>query len=420
MKAARRGRGAALLIAVLLILSVAIIAAVVGASLSASGITGTSHHASSVQAMYAAETGLERALKQMSTAAFGTIAGAGGLCLTGLATTQTLATDVTFATSVGSNKDFTGTVDLLNPYTQCRTTVTGAVGATSASRRLQAILDVSAIGGHNPSFNAPAGTGLPIGGWNVTPASGSARAAYDYTGGPDPSGAAPAACSRAIYAVRARQGGGQPGGFSRAKVNLATPFAVTSGQQVRVYFNWRGLEIDTGSAGCTIINSCPDPLVPGPGNEPAPCGDPGNANNTGQQNDYRFRFTLVDSAGVTSSYTFGSNVTSSIRGGAGQDVTTGAGCIPTTQGFPAVYATCATYYQQGTPLNKQFVDITVGGGGVRTIVRLRIDIYLGGAVSNRAREAWIDNVEVIPPPAGAPARVARTAEWRDCAVSTCP
>ena len=71
-----RERGAALLIAALLVLTVAIFAAVVGASLSTSDVADSSAQGSSVEALYAAESGLERAIKQFTT---GSLCGAAAI-----------------------------------------------------------------------------------------------------------------------------------------------------------------------------------------------------------------------------------------------------------------------------------------------------------------------------------------------------
>jgi hypothetical protein len=66
MKAAQRGAG--MLVAVILIVTVAAFAVIVAASQSGADIQGNDAHADSLQALYLAETGVERAVKRFATA----------------------------------------------------------------------------------------------------------------------------------------------------------------------------------------------------------------------------------------------------------------------------------------------------------------------------------------------------------------
>jgi hypothetical protein len=64
--------------------------------------------------------------------------------------------------------------------------------------------------------------------------------------------------------------------------------------------------------------------------------------------------------------------------------------------------------------------VTIAIPGAATITGLDFNIYLRAgtsAASRRAREAWLDNIELI---SNEGKLIARTAEWRDCAVTTCP
>jgi hypothetical protein len=78
------------------------------------------------------------------------------------------------------------------------------------------------------------------------------------------------------------------------------------------------------------------------------------------------------------------------------------------------YPACSSFYGAGTTTNKAQSTVVVGAA-TTTIKTLKYFINL--AAAGNAREAWIDNIELIN---STGAGVARTAEWRDCSVSTCP
>ena len=382
----RLQNGAALLITVLLIFAVAVFGAVAVGTMAGGDVSDSAYQGNAVEALYAAETGIERATKQLATAAAGTLS---TTCLTGLATTQTVVAGRTFTTLAGVNTDFASAL-LPSPNSQCRVRVTGMVTSTSVSRVLHAIVDASLLGGVNPTFNTPPGTGLPS---TLTATAGG----WDYTGGPDPAGSAPTSCTRAAYTVKARDAGSNVGA-TLATATLSPGISIAGAQTITAYFNWRAVELATGDAACNITDA--------------------GVSNPGSANDVQIRFVIVDSLGFPStSTTFAQTIntgTNSLRA-AGRNLTSATGCIPTTQRFPANYAACSTYYQAGTPSSKGSVTITVFGTGTRTIVSARLHIYLRS--QGNAREAWVDNIEFVAPSVTG---VARTTEWRDCAASNCP
>lgn len=375
-------RGAALLITVMLVISIAAFGAIVAGSISSSDITDSHYQGAAVEALYAAESGMERAMRAYGSGVTACNALAGGPYI--------LAPGRTFTLSNGLATDFSG-VALPNPNSQCRIRVTGTVANTS-ERILHAIADKSLLGGLNPSFNTPPGVGAASS-WTVT-----ARG-QDFTGGPDPAAAAPLACTRAIYGVKARDAGGNVG-TTLATATLPN-MQIAGGQTINVRFNYRALEIDSGDAACNTTG--------------AGVADPGSAN------DVQIRFSVIDNAGLpltsfSNTLAFNINtVTNSLRPLANRNLTAATGCIPTTQRFPLDYAACATFYQAGTPAVKGNLTITILGAGTRTLVAARIYIYL--RQQGNAREVWIDNVEFIAPSVTG---ATRTSDWRDCAVSSCP
>lgn len=380
-----RQRGAALLLAVMLVIAIAAVGAIVAGSMSSSDVTDSRYQGAAVEALYAAETGVERAMREYAS---------GVTACNALAGTQTVAANRTFTLLNGLTTDFSG-VALPNPNTQCRIRVTGAVTNTT-ERLLHAIVDSSLLSGLNPTFNAPLGTGSASS-WTVT------TGGQDYTGGPDPSTSAPTSCSRAIYAVKARDGSGGNFGSTLATATLPN-IQIAGGQTITVRFNYRAVELANGSAACNI--------------QDAGSTNPGNATHV------QIRFSVTDNAGLpltsfSNVLAFNIAAGNSLRAAGAAVTGAAAPCTPTTQQVTAWYAGCASLYQAGTPASKGNLTITVLGAGTRTLVAARVYIYLraaGGAAGN-AREAWVDNVEFINTTVTG---VARTSEWRDCAVSTCP
>ncbi len=387
MTAQRPGwqNGAALLITVLIIFAMAVFGAIALGSMAGGDITDSSYRGSSVEALFAGESGLEHAMKRFET----------GTACASLATTQTVAAGRTFTTLAGVTTAFDGATALQS--SQCRVQSTGAVSATSASRTLQAILDRNLLVRQNATFDAPAGAG-GASGWTATK--------WDYTGGTNTSGS-PAAftCGRAAYALHGRANGGADASATGALVDTVNGlFTVTAGDTITVRFNLRAIRITGATNAFDTAAGVADPY----GNPAA---------------DVKVWFTTTDSALIVSS------ATTPIREAV---VNPGAplngrapSATPTTQGFPGDYPACNSFYATGSPSAKRQVTITVGGGAGTTRTIQRVDFFIfitKNGPSGVASEVWIDNIELFANTAQPIASKGggRIAEWRDCAVSTCP
>lgn len=400
----RRERGQVLLIVVILILALAGFAAVILGSIASSDVTDSSLQGAAVEAQFAAETGIERALKQWAT---GSACTAAGLGAAGVA----VVAGRSFTTTVMATTDFDG-VNL--PTSQCRVEVVGTVTGPTAtvSRTLQAILDKNLLAAANPAFDwLPLSAPIAPTGW----AGGAGR--WDSTGGPDPylplpAGQSPPACSYSAYAVKANNGAPNDA-WNWGYFPLNPRFTVSSGQTITVRFNYRLLRI-----GNSTNNSCATrPALP-----PVPPGAPStnNCNGVAPGNDGQFCFHLRDTAGAIYNSTIfqvgmanpGAPINATTVG------TNPPGCLaPTTQQVPVPYGNCRTRYQRGTPTAKQAVTITIPAGApaTRTMAYFVWQIYLRSA--GNAREAWIDNIELIN---NTGLQAARVRSWRDCAVLACP
>jgi len=127
----RRERGASLLIPVLLIVTVGAFAVVVAAGQSGADIDGTNAQADSTEALFLAETGIERATRRFLA---GSACSAAGLSenLANLATIGIAAgRTITITAGANSDNDFAG---VALPATQCRIEATGRVTASNVSR----------------------------------------------------------------------------------------------------------------------------------------------------------------------------------------------------------------------------------------------------------------------------------------------
>lgn len=359
-------RGVALLVAVMLLLAVAAIGAIVAGSLSSSEVTDSHYQGASVEALFAAETGVERALKRFSSgnAACGAL-GDGAIAVTA---------GRTFSTVAKGSTDFDGVTAL--PNSQCRVEVSGAVAGTSAARIVQGILDRNLLSGESPGFNDPVGG---AGQWATT-------GRWDARGGPDPIGNVLPNCSRAMYVVKPRNAGGNQSSGT-ATIPIVPPATATSGNVI-VRFNYRVTQVtsttDTGCSTDTAAAACPTGGV-----NPA-------------ANDATICFSL--DGGVT----YRTFATAMNPASIGPAVTSPA-CNPTTVSNPAAYASCASRYQQGTPTAKGQVLVPAPG----TINSIRVKIFL--RATGNAREAWVDNIELINDTGIGIARV----QWRDCSVLNC-
>jgi len=385
-----------LLITVVLVIALAAFAATMIGSSASSDITDSSLQGDSVEAQFAAETGIERALKQWASGSACTAAALG-------AANITVVAGRTFTTTVRGTTDFDG-VNL--PASQCRIQVVGTVTGTNVTRTLQAILDRNLLAASNPTFDR-----LPLAApFNPTGWTGGAGR-WDATGGPDPSppppNLSPPNCSYSAYAVKAQNG---QDGWNFGQFTLNPQFTVSSGQTITVLFNYRLLRI--GNAG---DNTCAtNPAVPALAPPAARTCAGAAPSNNGQ-----FCFGLRDTLGNVYNSTQ-LNVAFTNPGAPINTTTVGTtpGCLaPTTQQVPASYGTCTNLYQQGTTTAKAALTITIPAGApaTRTMQLVSWQIYLRAA--GNAREAWIDNIEFVNTTG---MKIARPQYWRDCAVQACP
>jgi hypothetical protein len=378
----RSQRGASLLIPVLLVITVVAFAVVLAASQSGGDVQGSSAVADSVEALLLAETGVERAMKRFAT---GTACGALGETLIDLSSLGLAGRSIAVSVGASSNLDFD--LAALGPA-QCRIEVRAEVAASRVSRTVQAILDVGSLGTF--SFNDPAGPGAPAG-W--------IGGAYDYTGGPDPIGANPLACTRAAYAVRPR-----PGGFTASSAGT-TPvsFSLARPATVLVEFDYRIIQVgNSGSSVC--ITSAGGGACPGAADATSPGGTDGE-----------ICMTMRDTPGGATydSTKYGVTVSASIP-----QTVSPAACVPTTQQSPtpAVHTPCSTQYNQSGAAAAQqgTVRFTFGGSGTISFDRVGFNLYIPGGA--QGKEIWVDNLNFTVPGGG----VAMPKKWRDCSASACP
>ena len=196
-----RQRGAGMLVVVLLLLTVAAFAVIVAASQSGGDVYGSDANADGMQALFLAESGIERALKRFAT---GTACSAAlGETITDLSTLGLGTTTHRIVIGTGLTTDFAG---VALPATQCRVPVTGTVLGRNISRTVHAIVDRNLLGGitgavpptFNPAFNNPLTAGAPSS-WTITAPAG--QTGYANNGGPD---AIAGACTRSAWVVKVR------------------------------------------------------------------------------------------------------------------------------------------------------------------------------------------------------------------------
>lgn len=385
----RSQRGVALLIAVLLILAVAAFGAIIAGSIAASDVTDSSYQGSSIEALYAADTGLERAMKQFET-------GTACASLGAAAMDVNLTTGRTFTLAAGVSTAFDGTTALQT--SQCRVQSSGAVSGTSASRKLQAIVDRNMLVRRNATFDSPAGVGGATN-WTATK--------WDYTGGTNTIGTpAASTCGRAAYGLHGKGGGNGASAQASLVDTVNGLFTVTGGDTVTVRFNLRAIKLGNGNNTNDTSAGLADP-------------DP-----KGTAADVKVWVRLLDSALTSSdSSTVGTIWKETVTDPGALLNTRLASATPTTQGFPGDYPACNSFYASGTPSNKRQVTVTMQGAGTRTITTVLVNIYImKNGPSAVAAEAWVDNVELFANTAAPVAAVGggRISEWRDCAVSNCP
>lgn len=366
-----RQRGAGLLVAVILIVTVAAFAVIVAASQSAGDVRGNDLQADSVQALYLAETGVERALKRFAT---GTGCAALAEAIGDLASLQTTGGTITIIAGLAT--DFSGAA-LVSSQTQCRVRVTATINTSNVSRTIHAIVDKNLLGGtNNHNFNNLTTAGAPRS-WTLAP-----LGTYAQNGGPD--GAVP--CNRSAWIWKPTVGAGA-GARTVASGTTAIPtvpaVTVTAGSVTTVHYHWRALDRPAG--GCAAY----------PGGAPAfPCGGAGLA---GADAQVCFRLTS----------TAGGPWTSGRR-----DINPGAGGIAAC---PSTFNPCSTLYEVPNPPVYPTKDsLTVAHGAA---VTLNSFIYFMRLQNANEREMFLDNIELVNPTA---LNAARVQVWRDCSSAADP
>lgn len=368
-----RQRGAGMLVVVLLVLTVAAFAVIVAASQSGGDVYGSDANADGMQALFLAETGIERALKRFAT---GTACAALGVeTITNLSTLGLGTTTHRIVIGAGLSTDFAG---VALPATQCRVPVTGTVLGRDISRTVHAIVDRNLLGGitgavpptFNPAFNNPLTAGAPSS-WTMTAPAG--QTGYANNGGPD---AIAGACTRSAWVVKERTGNYEARAEGLANVN----FTLTGGSTTTVTFHYR-INDRGGNAGCVGGGSdvgATDFCAGAGGNEGTVC------------------FQTREAGGVNpSTNTFNADSTSAQ-----------AVACPDAAA-PAVFAPCQNGYQATYP-TKETLNLTTAGAGTRTIASFR---YLLRVQRNGRREMFLDHIEATNTTAIGAAHVRL---WRDC------
>lgn len=353
-----RQRGAALLVAVILIVTVAAFAVIVAASQSTGDVRGNDLHADSVQALLLAETGVERALKRYAT---GTGCAALAEVIGDLASLQT--TGGTINILAGLTTDF-NSVALVAAQTQCRVRVTATINTSNVSRTIHAIVDRNLLEGpDNPTFDNPL-TGATPSGWVVNPA-----VAVAPDGGPD--GTAPN-CRRSAWTAKDNPGGQD----RRASGTAPVQFTVTAGSVTSFWFHRR---VVTRGANCV-------PLPPAGPAMPGACGATGN--------DSQVCFQLVG-AGGPGIWTTNPSANADAAGA-------GIAACPST------FNPCDTSY----PAKVGPLNVALAGATSVNQVIFWLRIQNGGR-----KEIFVDNIEATNPTAIGAAHVR---VWRDCSTAADP
>jgi hypothetical protein len=367
-----RQRGAGMLMAVLLILTVAAFAVLVAASQSGGDIQATDANADSLQALFLAEAGIERQLKRFATgtacAALGDNPATGPVeathTITDLSTIGLGAAAYSITLVNGLTTDFAGAA---LPTSQCRVAVTARVIANNVARTLHAIVDRNLLEGpDNPTFDNPL-TGAAPSAWTaLNPAN-----AFAANGGPD--GTAPN-CRRSAWTAKQN-----PAAARRATGQTAVQFTLTAGSVTNITFHRRII---------TRPNDCPAASLPGAGAAlPGACG---------AGSDSTVCFVLIGTGGA-GTWTIGSNA-----------ATAGAGVAGVC---PSPFNPCQTSYQVGYP-TKVSVNVTMTGATSVNTFRYHLQVQGGGR-----KELFLDSIEVINPTAVGAAYVK---VWRDCSTVANP
>jgi len=356
-------RGAGLLVAVILIVTVAAFAVIVAAGQSGGDVRGNDMHADSLQALYLAETGVERALRRFAT---GTACAGLAEVINDLASLQMAGGRIDIL--AGLTTDFSGAA-LVASQTQCRVRVTATVNASNVSRTIHAIVDRNLLEGPaNPTFNNPL-TGATPSGWTVlNPAN-----AFAPNGSPD--GTAPN-CRRSAWTAK-----DNPAAARRATSTVNVQFTLTPGSVTNFFFYRRVINRPAVNCGGAL----PNPNGPA---LPAACGAGGNST-------VCFRFIGVGGPG---NWTIGSNTAASPGPGLGVCPTTFNPCSTSYPGYPAKTTIPGGLTMTGATSVTQFV------------------YYLQVQNAGR-REIFLDHIEATNNTAIGAAHVR---VWRDCSTAADP
>ena len=364
-----RARGAGLLMAVLLIVTVASFAVIVAASQLGGDVQGNDALADSIEALYLAESGVERALKRYAS---------------GAATCTTLAETITDLSQFGPVGDFPRgrtvtildglTTDLANPpvtlvasQTQCRVRVTATIGGSNVSRTIHAIVDRNLLEGpDNPTFNNPL-TGVPPSGWGAL----NPNNAFAANGSAD--GTAPT-CGRSAWQVKQNAAPAR-----RATASVPVQFTLAAGSTTTVYFYRRAL---SRTADCGAL--------PGAGAAlPAACV-------AGNDTTVCFQLVGLNTTPAAQTWTVGSNL--AVGAGPG-----GATC-------PATFNPCSLSYP-GYPAKSSVAVLMTNAASVSSIL-YHLQVQNAGR-----KELFLDHIEMVNPSAVGAAHVR---VWRDCSAAADP
>jgi hypothetical protein len=371
-----RAKGAGLLVVVLVIVTVAAFAVVVGASQSGGDIQGNDAIADSIEALYLAESGVERALKRYATgaAACGAL---GELPITDLSQLGLGAVSGRTITILdGLTTDFSN-VALVSSQTQCRVRVTARINASNVSRTIHAIVDRNLLqGANNHNFNNTSLAAAPDAAWTFQPAN-----TYRDNGGPD--GTFPN-CRRAAWFVKTTAGAGAVTASGTTTIPVL-PVAVTvaAPSTTTVHFHRRAVERGA-HATCTAFAGAATFTCPAA---------------AGQPTTVCFRMTGTAPGSPWTSTN--SNFTPTVNIGA-------VAC-------PYAPDPCSTNYTPGYPTKDSVtINIAAAAPARRTINTLAYSIRLQ---TNNRREIFIDNIEAVNTTA---LDAARVHVWRDCSAAADP
>jgi hypothetical protein len=373
-----RERGAGLLIPVLLVITVAAFAVIVAASGAGGDVQGSNANAHSLQALYLAETGVERALKRYAT---GTACGAALVqTITNLNTIGLGTTSHQIEILAGLPSDFSG-APLVSSQTQCRVRATGTVLASNVSRTIHAIVDRNVLpGANNHNFNNPT-VGGPDAAWTLSP-----LGTFQNNGGPD--GTFPNCRRSAWLWIDAAAASTTASGLTNIPI-VPVPVTVAAPSVTTVHFHRR---IVNRGAGCAVFAGAAAFACPAAAQGGTIC-------------------FQMDGTGPGNPWT---STNHTVNPG----VTLGAVACP--------YAPnpCQTNYNPPVYPAKSNVTITIAAGAParRNVTSFAYSMRLQDTVAPQpvyagARELFLDNIEAVNTTA---LDAARVLVWRDCSTAVDP